>query len=154
MRLWSNQFRLMLRMAELGNLIRTHRGQPWRHLGPAIIAGLLTVGGIYAIAVMDGPNPGKAALVVIGFAAITIVFIVLAFRAANSRLRLHERGLVYERGGTEKSVAYRDIRAVRERRVNDKPTDLILELRSGGEVSIETSFENYTHAAQTIVESV
>jgi hypothetical protein len=152
-RLWSNHFRLTLRMSDLGKLIRTHRGQAWRHLGPAIIAGLITIGGIYAIAVMDGPEPGKAALFVLALAAITVLFIVLAIRDSNSRLVFHELGIVYVRGGTETTVRYRDIRAVRERQVNGKHTDLILELRNGGEVSIPTSFENYEHAAQTIAES-
>lgn len=140
-------------MAELGKLIRTHRGQPWRHIGPAIVAALMTIGGTYAIAVMNGPHPGKAALFVVVLAAVTVLFVVLAIRAANCRLLLHERGVIYVRGGTETVIPYRDIRAVRERRMNDKPIDLILELRTGGEITIETSIENYQHAAQTIAQS-
>jgi hypothetical protein len=113
----------------------------------------MTIGGIYAIAVMNGPHPGKAALFGSVLAAVTVLFIVLALRAANSRLLLHERGIVYRRGGSTKVVWFAEISGVRERRFNDKPADLILQLRNGGEVTIEASIENYEHAAQTITEN-
>jgi hypothetical protein len=134
--------------------VRTHQGSPWKHLMPAGLCGLFVVGGIYAIATFDPPSPGKAALVVVGFALLMLFFTFLAVREAAARLELRERGLVYTRGGIPKAVRYADIARAVERSFNHKPAQLILELRAGGSLEIQAHLVDYEAAAQAIARAI
>ena len=141
-------------MTDLGDIVRRHQGSPWRHLGPSALCGVFVVGGIYAIQVMHPPSPGKAALVVVGFALIALFFLVLVLRDAASHLELRERGLVYVRGGASREVRYADIKAAIERTFNGRPAQLILELRSGRRVEIPATLVDYNSAAQAIARAI
>src|SRR5205085_4334296 len=107
-------------MTDLGDLVDEYKGRPWRSASAAALSGALAVAGFWAIGAMKPKDPGKAWLIVLLFAAIAAVFVVLAIRDAKSRLRLHARGLVFERGSTRTELAYVDVAAVNEYRVNGK----------------------------------
>src|SRR5436853_7332767 len=103
---------------------------------------------------MKPPSPGKAGLVVVGFAVIALGFLWGALRDAATRLELRERGLVYLRGGATREVRYADVKAAIERRFNGKPNQLILELRDGGRLEIHSALVDYDTAAQAIARAI
>src|SRR3954464_15921304 len=103
-------------MSDLGDVIREHRGSPWRYTSGAVLSGLMAIGCAWAIFEMKPKEPGKAWLFVLLFAVIAVVFVFIAIRDASSRLVLHARGLSYERAGTSRTVRYADVVAANETR--------------------------------------
>jgi hypothetical protein len=118
------------------------------------LCGLFTIGGIYAIVVMDPPSPGKAGLVVALFVVLMLFFLYLALRDAATSLELHQHGVVYHHGSTERAVRYADIKAVIERRFNGKVAQMILELRGGETVEIQSTLVDYDAAAEAIARAI
>jgi hypothetical protein len=141
-------------MHELGNLINEYRGSAWRYIAATTLTGLMTIGAVWAIVEMKPADPGKASLVVVLFGVITVVFAFVAKRDGASRLSLHERGVVYQRGEKRSLVRYDEIARAQETRVNGKVATLHLQLRRGGEVRIAARLENYDHAVQSIAARV
>ena len=137
-------------MTELGDVVREHRGTPWKRLPAVIVSTIMAIGCVWAIFEMKPKDPGKAWLVAIGFLALAGLFTVITVRDAGSRLVLHHAGLVYERGAARTIVRYDAIAAASETRVNGKPVALVLQLRGGGEVSIPAYLQNYEGAADAI----
>jgi hypothetical protein len=135
---------------DLGDVLSVHRGQPARRLGGIVAGAAMTIGMVWAIFEMKPPKLALCWLFALGFAAITCLFVVLAWRDASARLELRTRGVVFHRGGRVQPVAYDRIASAHVWTVNGKKSALLLALHDGREVRFPANLTDLDRVEATI----
>jgi hypothetical protein len=141
-------------MEDLGDLVEEYKGTPWRNVVAALISAAMAIAAVWAIREMKPSDPSKAWLIVLLFGIIAAVFVALAMRDSASRLSLHARGLVYERGARRTTIEYAQVARVNEYRVNGKAAALLIQMRDGKEIKIAANLDGYHQAASIIAAAV